>query len=224
MSRLCKKTKNVTLAFLCTPTDDHIIPQAARDAAKTGFSKASWWQKLLSAVGVLKPNFALKKVNDMCIVDGIVGRQGPNYALAKRLQHWRAIVARSNGYAVSSNVAPSTATQSVISNPQFAAGYYGWRYFRPLEVFMQDTSGAVMFALLINDLRNPLSKANPTVGLAHPLNLFTEQSFHGGIWRCPFTVDSVGVPAALSYYLQTYGGAIVGAVGVLGGCVKYIIG
>jgi len=160
----------------------------------------------------------------MCIVEGIVGRQGPNYALAKRLQHWRAVIARSKGHYVSSNVAPSTATQSVISNPQFAAGYYGWRYFPPLEVFMQDTSGSVMFALLINDLRNNLSKANPTVGLGNPLNLFSEQSFHGGIWRCPFTVDSVGVPAAVTYYLQTYGGVIVGGIAVIGGAISYVIG
>jgi hypothetical protein len=26
------------------------------------------------------------------MVDGIVNRQGPNYALAKRIQHWRAMV------------------------------------------------------------------------------------------------------------------------------------
>jgi hypothetical protein len=26
------------------------------------------------------------------IVDGLVNRQGPNYALAKRIQHWRAVV------------------------------------------------------------------------------------------------------------------------------------
>ena len=30
-------------------------------------------------------------------VDAIVVAQGPNYALAKRMQHWRAIVARDAG-------------------------------------------------------------------------------------------------------------------------------
>jgi hypothetical protein len=223
MQRLCRKNTSVALAFLCTPTDDHVITTEARKAAEQAYKKASGWQKLLAAMGVLVRNTALKPVNDMYVVDGIVSRQGPNYALAKRLQHWRAIVARSEGHTVSSNVAPSTATQSVISNPQFAAGYYGWRYFRPLEVFMQETSGAVMFALLVNDLRNPLSTANPTVRLPHPLNLFTEQSFHGGIWRCAFSIDSVGVPAALTYYVQKYGGVAVGAVAVVVGAVNYVI-
>ena len=50
-------------------------------------------------------------------------RQGPNYALAKRLQSWRAMVARADGQPVSINVAPATATASVVSNPQFAAAY-----------------------------------------------------------------------------------------------------
>ena len=33
--------------------------------------------------------------------------QGPTYALAKRLQHWRAMLLHAEGHAVSSNVAPS---------------------------------------------------------------------------------------------------------------------
>ena len=223
MSRLCKKDASVALAFLCTPTDDHVIPSEARDAAKAAFKKTGGWQKLLASIGMLQPNFLLKSVNNLYVVDGIVGRQGPNYALAKRMQHWRAIVARDNGHTVSSNVAPSTATQSVISNPQFAAGYSGWRYFPPLEVFLQETSGAVMFALMVNDLRNPLSKANAAVGLEHPLNLFTEQSFHGGIWRCAYTVDSVGVPAALTYYLPKFAPVIVAGIAVVTAAASYVV-
>jgi hypothetical protein len=68
------------------------------------------------------------------VVDGSVSAQGPNYALAKRLQHWRAVVSRSNGHTVSSNVAPSTATRSVVHNAQFAAAYGGMHHMRPMEV------------------------------------------------------------------------------------------
>ncbi len=50
-------------------------------------------------------------------VDAVVTDQGPNYILAKRLQHWRAILAREEANCiVSSNIAPSTATLSVTSN------------------------------------------------------------------------------------------------------------
>ena len=56
------------------------------------------------------------------IVDSLVIEQGPNYALAKRLQQWRAIVARAEGQVASINVAPSTSTASVLSSPALAAG------------------------------------------------------------------------------------------------------
>lgn len=52
-----------------------------------------------------------------------MGDQGPNYILAKRLQHWRAVIEFTKGHTISSNIAPSTATASVTSNAQFAAAY-----------------------------------------------------------------------------------------------------
>jgi hypothetical protein len=57
--------------------------------------------------------------------------------LAKRLQHWLAVLGRTNGHTVSSNIAPSTATASVVHNTQFAAAYNGFHLFRPMEVFYQ---------------------------------------------------------------------------------------
>lgn len=100
--------------------------------------------------------------------------QGPNYALAKRLQHWRAIIARSKGHVVSSNVAPATATVSVVNNRQFAWAYGGMSNFKPMEVFQQETSNAVMAGLLIYDIRNETSYANPAVKLRNPLELFSQ--------------------------------------------------
>jgi hypothetical protein len=67
--------------------------------------------------------------------------QGPNYALAKRLQHWLAVIARASGHTVSSNIAPSTATVSVVHNAQFAAAYKGFHLFKPMEVFYQVRAG-----------------------------------------------------------------------------------
>ncbi len=45
--------------------------------------------------------------------------------MAKRLQQWRAVLARSQGCTVSINIAPATATASVVHNKQFAAAYGG---------------------------------------------------------------------------------------------------
>jgi hypothetical protein len=110
----------------------------------------------------MKPVVSQSK-DEFFLVDGIVSAQGPNYALAKRLQHWRAVVARSNGHTVCSNVAPSTATKSVVHNAQFAAAYGGFHLFKPLEVMYQETSNAVMGILLLHDIRNPKSAASGQV-------------------------------------------------------------
>lgn len=222
MEKLCRERKDTRLAFLCTPTDDHLIPEEARDAARANARKAPTWQRFLVMLGMLKGNYLLPKKNGLCVVDAMVSRQGPNYALAKRLQHWRALVSRAEGHVVSSNVAPSTFTLSVVSNPQFKAGYSGWKYFRPLEVFMPETSNSVMFALLCHDLFNLEGKAQPTFVLSNPLSLFTLGAFHGGIWRCAFTIESVGIPAALTYYIPRAMPYVVGAIAVMVGQYRYI--
>ena len=138
------------------------------------------------------------------IVDAVVNDQGPNYILAKRLQHWRAIVSKESGCLVSTNIAPATATVSVVSNKLFALAYKGQHHFQPLEVSQQETSNAVMGMLLVNDLRNPLSVASPTRKLKNPMDLFCENSFHGGCWRCGFKYNSIGFPAILSALYTQY--------------------
>ena len=50
-----------------------------------------------------------------------VNEQGPNYALAKRVQHWRAMLLRERGHTVSANVAPASKTVSVMKQKLLAA-------------------------------------------------------------------------------------------------------
>merc|ERR1719276_54635 len=117
---------------------------------------------------------------DFYVVNGLSVAQGPNYALAKRMQHWRAIIARSKGSIVSSNIAPSTSTVSVVQNKTFAWAYEGMPYFTPYEIFAPETSNAVMSALLFADLNSPKSSGNPQTKLSNPNQLFSYGSFNGG--------------------------------------------
>ena len=89
--------------------------------------------------------------SDPGINDSLVPQQGPNYALAKRLQRWRATVARQQGTTVSMNVAPPTRTKSVVKNRALAAAYAGAHRFG-VEVFEPSTSNVLMAALLVHDL------------------------------------------------------------------------
>jgi len=209
---LSEKRKNTSLAYLCTPTDLHLIPQEAHAASMELYNKFSnklycILLSLFSSGKFLRKNAARSPVkdsknNDYYIVNGISVAQGPNYALAKRLQHWRAVVARHNGKGciVSSNIAPSTSTVSVIQNKTFAWAYEGMPYFEPYEIFAPETSNAVMSAILLYDINDPTSKGNPKNELNNPNELFKYGGFHGGLWRCAYTVDSIGEASVLIYF------------------------
>jgi hypothetical protein len=135
------------------------------------------------------------------IIDALVVQQGPNYVLAKRLQHWRALVARASGVRVSIHVAPPALTGSVTKNRLIAAAYRAAHRFGA-QTFEPATAAALMAALLVHDLRNPESPANPAVPLAHPLQLLTDAACHGGLWRMPYAARSALPAAALLGMLQ----------------------
>eukprot|EP00005_Dracoamoeba_jomungandri_P005462 CAMPEP_0174260338 /NCGR_PEP_ID=MMETSP0439-20130205/9637_1 /TAXON_ID=0 /ORGANISM="Stereomyxa ramosa, Strain Chinc5" /LENGTH=529 /DNA_ID=CAMNT_0015344559 /DNA_START=19 /DNA_END=1608 /DNA_ORIENTATION=+ len=210
MKTLTEKRQGTSLAFLCTPTDCHVITTDAHEAAKANYNSMNLRNLLVTPIRAVTPylnkNFRRPIKGDdgsvFHIVDGLSVAQGPNYALAKRLQHWRAILARESGCVVSSNVAPSTSTASVVHNRQFAWAYDGMPYFVPMEIFSQETSNAVMTALLINDLRNADSPAHPEVPLRNPLELFKFNAFHGGIWRNAYALDSIGEVSVLIHFVK----------------------
>lgn len=205
---LTNKRENVSLAYLCTPTDLHLVPKEAWEAAKSNFkeycSKPYCNLMLLLGRGKFLRRNAREPVpgkgGDYYLINGISVAQGPNYALAKRMQHWRAIIARSQGCTVSSNIAPSTSTVSVTQNRTFAWAYEGMPYFKPFEIFAPETSNAVMSAILFHDLHDPSSVANPKTSIANPNQLFSYGSFHGGVWRCAYEVDSIGEASVFRYF------------------------
>ena len=120
--------RQVRIASLCTPTDAHVMTPAAHAAAKAAYGSglnSLGLEKLanvLSGGKMLVPNARAPVKGpggDVHIVDGLSTAQSFNYALAKRIQHWRAAVEFEAGAVVSSQVAPSTATISVIHNTTF---------------------------------------------------------------------------------------------------------
>ena len=192
ISALRRARPSTAIAFLCTPTDVHVatpeVVAASRAALGAGLGSLGLElaARALSGGQVLVPN-ALPPVpgpegTQVHIVDGLVTAQSFNYALAKRIQHWRAAVEYEAGAIVSSMVAPSTATISVIHNKTFAWGYGGMPYFG-YEVFKQDTTNAVMTAILLNDVLNEASPKNPAnrkaAKIGSALELFRTEAVHG---------------------------------------------
>ncbi len=203
----CAADARCTRAWMATPTDIFAVPQALAEDVMRAYADRGTVKRLAQAglrAGSGGRSFAphiegLVEADDgqrWGIVDCLVIEQGPNYALAKRLQQWRAIVARAAGQVASINVAPSTSTASVLSNPALAAGFRGAKAF-DIEVFAPDTTNALMAALWVHDLRNPQSSAQPSAPLAHPLQLLVQGANHGGLWRVPYLPRSVLPFAAL---------------------------
>jgi len=212
MDAICKdmteKRQNTSLAYLCTPTDLHLIPKEASEASLQNFKHFSS-RIFCKLMRLLNPNYLVKNAlqpistdaDDLYMVNGLAVAQGPNYALAKRLQHWRAIIAHQNNI-VSSNIAPSTSTVSVVHNRQFAWAYEGMPYFTPFEIFKPDSSNAVMTALLFNDLFYSNSVSNNSNKLQNPNQLFQFGSFHGGAWRCAYQVGSIGEASVAVFFIS----------------------
>ena len=222
ISKLAAERKEKTMAcFLCTPTDDHVVPAATAEAVRKNQKNSPLWQKIIRAVMpkkyTIRSNKPVEEGGLHC-VRAISVAQGPNYALAKRLQHWRAMLLHTAGHAVSSNVAPSTRTASVVSNKTFGLAMNGMPAFKPLEMMWQETSNAVMGALLIHDIRNEKGVAQGGVELSNPLELFSKNGFHGGIWRCGYTFESVGLWAIL----YTLRGKIFAGLAAIGGLAAVI--
>ncbi|WP_322511600.1 hypothetical protein [Chloroflexus sp.] len=187
---------DTTLMTMATPTDVFAVNEETALAAMRNATKAHPFGARLAAIvrtlsggRLLQPHVRelITSANGKRygIVDCLFLEQGPNYAMAKRLQQWRAIIARAGGQRVSMNVAPSTMTQSVIKNPALRAGYNGAGLFG-VEIFAPETTSALMAALWVHDLRCHNCAANPDFPLDHPLELLTANANHGGLWRNGF--------------------------------------
>ena len=191
---------DVSLAVLATPTDVFAVPEDAVEWSRRRFGEQRIGGLLKGATRTLTgnrlfaPNYAEVVTTpdglQLGVADCLVKQQGPNYALAKRLQRWRAQVAHRDGITTSINVAPPTRTRSVLRNRALAAAYAGASRFG-VEVFDPSTSNTLMAAMLVHDLRNPKSVANPETGLEHPHALFWHGANHGGLWRNPHAARSV---------------------------------
>ncbi|HEX9516396.1 MAG TPA: hypothetical protein VF940_09515 [Streptosporangiaceae bacterium] len=197
--RLQAARDDVALAFLATPTDVFAVPADAVEQSARAYGNRSASVKLASRpLRALSGGRLLRRAyrpgSDPGISDNLVAQQGPNYALAKRLQRWRASLARDSGSTVSLNVAPPTRTRSVVKNRALAAAYAGAHRFGA-EVFEPDTTRVLMAALLVHDLHAEGGPAH-----AHPWQDEAYAAAHGGLWRIAYAPRSVlGLAALLGY-------------------------
>lgn len=170
---------DVALAMLATPTDVFAVPGEAVAQSRARFAARSRRARLTGALSghrLLRPNYPTAA--EPGVNDSLVPQQGPNYALAKRIQRWRATVARRDGV-VSFAVAPSARTRSVTSNRLLAAAYAGAHLF-DVEIFEPATANRLMAVLLVHQIRKPRPAA-PDAWRDEAV-----AAAHGGLWRTAY--------------------------------------
>lgn len=189
---LQRDDSDTTLAYMATPTDSFAVSERIATRVMNAWherpllARACQWPlgRYGFAPGITRL-YESSTGKRYGIVDSTIPQQGPNYALAKRLQQWRATVARAQGCQAVMNIAPSTTTRSVISNPALAAGFAGADLFN-VEVFAPETTNALMAALWVHELRYGNAASRPEVELDHPCELFIDNAIHGGLWSVPY--------------------------------------
>lgn len=177
---------DLTLAYLATPTDVFGVPQDVVDASVAAYEESRLRRvrpllKGLSAGRLLQRNY--RPGPEPGVADAVIGQQGPNYLLAKRVQRWRATVARATGQPASLLVAPPTKTRSVTKNRALAAAYAGAHHFG-VDVFNPATSNTLMAALLVHDLMHGATASS------EPWRAEADKAVHGGLWRGPYAPRS----------------------------------
>lgn len=208
-----KRGNGTTLLYLSTPTDCHVMTKKAYERAKVNWENRGILSKLINKAtsgkhlaSNVNPPIKAKNGDEFYWVNCLTEGQGPNYALAKRMQTWRCILARQQkGCLASINVAPITSTASVLSNATFKAAFSGMPIFKPMEIFAEETSKAVMFALKLHDMRNPKTPASPNFKLRNPLECTAYNAAHCGTQQCGFRHNSIGTVSVV--YGKVFGQA-----------------
>eukprot|EP01059_Diplonema_ambulator_P003043 TRINITY_DN1269_c0_g1_i1.p1 TRINITY_DN1269_c0_g1~~TRINITY_DN1269_c0_g1_i1.p1 ORF type:complete len:516 (+),score=133.27 TRINITY_DN1269_c0_g1_i1:63-1550(+) len=190
-----KARKGTILAYLGSPSIAHsFAKEAHQDAAERYDSAGLLWKVNPMRLCKYVKNSRPIAHNGVPVTDGLVVFQGPNYALAKTLQSWRAILCRSPSHAttVSINLAPPMYTDSICHVPAAMAALNGFQAFPPLAAFHPDTMSPILAAMLLWDISSPKSTARPEAPLTSATEVFVQNAFHGGSWRCPYNQESIG--------------------------------
>ncbi|MFG1921857.1 hypothetical protein [Cryptosporangium sp. NPDC048952] len=191
---------DAVLSYLHTPTDSFLVPSdAVAEARERGRSRrwngpAHRVAALASGRRLFRPAYPETYADDTGrawgLSDTLVPIQGPNYALAKRLQRWRAVLQFHAGRPISSTVAPASWTRSVTKNRVLNSVYAGAGAFG-VEIFRPETARALAAAKLVADVHRPVAASD-----AHPESVFVDAA-HGGLWRQPFDPRTALSVAAL---------------------------
>jgi len=200
IKQLAGQQQHVSFSYLSSPATAYAVPDEYAVDAQRRYENRPALHRILqtcSATRWLQPtNLWTNKAADFCILNGLVGMQGPNYALAKTMQQWRCMVHWNEQRLVSAPMAPATRTESMVSYSTIAAAIEGQQYFEPLMTFDVDTTSSLMAAILLSQINQLVD--DPAALVKHPVQITWDGSVHGGVGRCPYAAESTSTISYLT--------------------------
>jgi hypothetical protein len=218
------KNSPPTLLYIDTPSHVHFVSPKIRATSEEYRKKAPAGLKILKSLGFAKaPKYiSTYDSSDWEIHDGLSIQQGPNYAVAKFLQRWRAIIARAEfGSRVSITTGPPAKTYSVMHSKTMAFVMNNAHEVKPNIAHMPETVQSLMSIIMIRDVRSDKALgANVKISDSENIMRFVlENAWHGGMWCAPYDMKS----AAMYLYMKYYGPRFLAFCVLLGGVVAGVL-
>jgi hypothetical protein len=221
------------LLYIDTPTSAHIIEPDTYEAQARLRTQAPCLLRAGAALGAFKPA-PVHAEGTYVVADFLAAEQGPNYAIAKLLQKFRAVWSRHGEellfqdgegsgrrakQLVSMTTGPAAKTDSVMHSPQMALVMSNLDgACAPNVAHDPETVQALMPLVLIRDLFSARALGNPANGKdggnLGAMGFVAENSWHGGVWRSPFALKDVGISIYLRVYAVRYVLPLLGVMAV----------
>lgn len=208
IQRVIRQRPNSMVCQYCSPATVMILPPSAATAAQKRLDERPRWESWTNTISLgrwMSPALPTSS-NDYAILNGIISTQGPNYALAKTMQMWRCMIAYyRDAHIVAAPFAPATRTISMVAYDTISSALEGMHHFEPMLAFDVGPASTLMAAILISQtqlMNRPIPDPDE-----NPFIMFWDGAVHGGVWTCPYTLESlstVNYMLGKTYYPQGY--------------------
>ena len=179
------------LAWLGTPTDSVAVPPTVVEENLQRYATRRIGTRVRDAVwqafGQLKPppskTYETTAGVPFGVIDCSAEMQGPNYAISKRSQRWRACVAAADGIRTAYITTPPARTDSVLSFRILHATYQGAPKVGITPFTVEDT--VQLGAQLM------VARMRQGTAVTPGFDVFHSDAVHAGLWRLKYLPQSV---------------------------------
>mmetsp|Transcript_25231 Transcript_25231/g.41396 ORF Transcript_25231/g.41396 Transcript_25231/m.41396 type:complete len:602 (-) Transcript_25231:370-2175(-) len=196
LQRVLRQRPSTILWSYTSPLTCMVVPPTAATMAlqrRNHRPQYEQWANTLTMGKWLEPSLTPDPNNhDYIVLNAALSAQGPNYVLAQTIKQWRCMLTQYREHQhVSAPFCPPTRTASMIVHDKIANCLEGMHHFEPMLAFGSAPASTLMAAIFIAHLQL-LNRQVPDLDES-PFSMFWDGAVHGGIWTCPYTLESISV-------------------------------